>query len=96
MSRKRLFLALGFSVLVFSLVMTGSLLAAGQVTIKGVMDGGGLHLAAQDGQSYTINASDDMRKDIHKLGGKTVEMTGVVKDKNGRKTLTVLNYKVID
>jgi hypothetical protein len=96
MSTKRRLLMVGLCVLIVSLAFAGAALTADQVVIKGKMDNGGKHLVADDGQSYTVLASSDMQKDMNKLTGKTVEITGVVKVNKDRKILSVSGYKVLN
>jgi hypothetical protein len=86
----------GFCLVIVSLVFAGSAFAAEQVTIKGKMEAGGTRLDGEDGKKYTVNATDDMAKDIQKLAGKSVELKGIVKVSHGRNILTVLGYKAID
>lgn len=93
MKTKRRWAFLGLCVLIVSLFFAGTALAAEQVTIKGKMEAGGTRLDGEDGKKYTVNASDDMAKDIGKLGGKMVELTGILKVSHGRNILTVLSYK---
>jgi hypothetical protein len=96
MNTKRSLLLVGLCVLVLSLAFAGQAFTADQVTVKGKMDNGGKHLTTEDGQMYTVLASSDMQKDMNKLTGKTVEMTGVIKVNKDRKIFSVSNYKVLN
>lgn len=93
---KRRLALLGFCVLVVSLLLTGSVFAAEQVTVKGKMEAGGTRLDGEDGKKYTVNATNDMKNEISRLGGKTVELTGIVKVSHGRNIFTVLSFKALD
>lgn len=87
---------MGFCVLVVSLLFAGAAFAADQVTVKGKMESGGTRLDGEDGKKYTVNATNDMKNEISRLGGKIVELTGVIKVSHGRNILTVLSYKALE
>jgi len=93
---KRGLALLGFCILIVSLLFAGSVFAAEQVTVKGKMEAGGTRLDGEDGKKYTVNASNDVANEISRLGGKIVELTGVIKVSHGRNIFTVLSYKALE
>jgi outer membrane usher protein FimD/PapC len=66
---------------------------AAEVTIKGTISEKGI--VADDGEVYAV-AETDKGKELIGLVDKKVEVTGSVEEREGKKVITVTNYKVTE
>ena len=67
-------------------------IAAAEATISGELTSEGTILA-MDGQEYSI--AGDKAEEVQKNIGKKIELKGTVEEKEGKKIISVLEYKLL-
>lgn len=92
MKRSRLLIIM-FCALALIAGMSARALLAEEMTIKGKVSQEGI--VADDGQMYAV-ADDEKGTELLKLVDKKVEVTGTVQEQEGKKVITVTEYKVTE
>lgn len=92
MKRSRLLIIM-FCALALIAGMSARALLAEEMTIKGKVSQEGI--VSDDGQMYAV-ADDEKGTELLKLVDKKVEVTGTVQEQEGKKVITVTEYKVTE
>jgi hypothetical protein len=82
-----------FCALAIIAAVSAKALLAEEMTIKGQVSQEGI--VADDGQTYAV-ADDEKGTALLKLVDKKVEVTGKVEEREGKKVITVTDYKVTE
>ena len=91
MTQNKKFLAVGICALLLVAMLAGTAaLLAAEVTITGTISGEGI--VADDGQVYAVAEND---KGVE-LVNKKVQVTGTVEEAEGKKVITITDFKVIE
>ena len=90
------FLRAATIVLIFFLMISAPVWAAGEVMIKGKLNNGGKGLLAGDGKQYTIIPSENLEGELVRHIDKLVELTGVAYVSHGRNMITAYSFKLLN
>ena len=94
MKQNKKFLAVGICALLLVAMLAGTAaLLAAEVTITGTISGEGI--VADDGQVYAV-AENDKGEELMELVNKKVQVTGTVEEAEGKKVITITDFKVIE
>jgi outer membrane usher protein FimD/PapC len=93
MKRNKKFLAVGICALLLVAMLAGTALLAAEVTITGTISEEGI--VADDGQVYAV-AENDKGEELMELVNKKVQVTGTVEEAEGKKVITITDFKVIE
>jgi len=93
MKRSKKVWGIGICALLLVAMMAATALFAAEVTITGKISEEGI--VADDGEVYAV-AENDKGQEIMELVDKKVKATGTVEEKEGKKTITVTDFEVIE
>ena len=92
---KRNKLLWGVAVFLLAMVLCPMLpaVAGGEVKIVGELNHNGKGLIDDAGKQYTVIPAEDIFRDLIKLDGQRVELSGVVYVSHGKNMITALSFK---
>jgi hypothetical protein len=96
MKRNKLLCSIAVVLLVMVLCPILPAVAGGEVKLVGELNHNGKGIVDDTGKQYTVVPAEDIFRDLIKLDGQRVELTGIVYVSHGKDMITALSFKKVN